>query len=83
MPTARGPDADDLGFVLAKHPHRVHRRDLGWGEATVFFPRADADVCQAALLVEVDPIGLARSARFKASGFDLGDHINDRAYAAS
>ena len=81
--TARGPNADDLGFVLAKHPQRVHRRDLGWGEATVFFPRADEEVCQAALLVEVDALWLARSARFKASGFELGDHINDRPYAAS
>jgi len=81
--TSRGEPADDLGYLLGKHPQRVNRFDVGLGQATVFFPHADAQVCTCALLVDVDADALTRSHRFRGEGFELGDHINDRAYAAS
>jgi len=80
--TSEGSPADDLGYLLAKHPGRVHRFDLSVGQATVFYPRADERVCTAGLLVEVDAIDLVRSRRFRATG-ELADHINDRGWAAS
>jgi SAM-dependent methyltransferase len=74
---------DELSYLLFKHPDRVQSFELPVGRATVFYPRADQAVTEVALLVEVDTMGLARSKRFKVSGFELGHHINDRAYAAS
>ncbi|MGH3566681.1 MAG: 3' terminal RNA ribose 2'-O-methyltransferase Hen1 [Pseudonocardia sp.] len=77
--------ATDLGFLLGKHPDRVHRTELAFGHATVCFPQADVERCTAALIVEVDPIGLVRRSDPSGSpgGFTLGQHINDRPYAAS
>ncbi len=37
----RSPPTDELGYLLGKHPDRVHRADLGYGTATVCFPQAD------------------------------------------
>ncbi len=77
--------ATDLGFLLGKHPDRVHRVELAWGRATVCFPVADPERCTAALVVEVDPIGLVRRGDPSGSpdGFTLGQHVNDRLYAGS
>lgn len=77
--------ATDLGFLLGKHPDRVHRTELAFGYATVCFPQADVDRCTAALIVEVDPVGLVRRSDPSGSpdGFTLGQHVNDRPYAAS
>src|SRR5262249_20033161 len=46
---------------------------------------ATADRCTAALLLEVDPVGLVRGRRGSAGneGFSLGQYVNDRPYAAS
>ncbi|MDR1633894.1 MAG: methyltransferase [Bifidobacteriaceae bacterium] len=74
---------DELSYLLFKHPGRVQDFDLAFGRATIFYPRADRDITEVALLVDVDSAGLARSKRFRVSGFELGHHINDRAYAAS
>jgi 3' terminal RNA ribose 2'-O-methyltransferase Hen1 len=71
--------ATDLGFLLHKHPDRVQSFDLPVGSARVAYPEAGFDRCTAALLLEVDPIGLARGAR----GSTLGEYVNDRPYAAS
>lgn len=84
IPQAQAP-ATDLGFLLGKHPDRVHRTELAFGYATVCFPQADLDRCTAALIVEVDPVGLVRRCDPSRSpnGFTLGQHVNDRPYAAS
>ncbi|MDR1214138.1 MAG: methyltransferase [Propionibacteriaceae bacterium] len=74
---------DELSYLLFKHPDRVQSFELPVGRATVFYPRADQAVTTVALSVEVDAVGLARSKRFKVSGFELGHYVNDRAYAAS
>ncbi len=49
--------ATDLGYLLAKHPDRVQRFSLSFGDAHVFYPEAELERCTAALLLEVDPIG--------------------------
>jgi 3' terminal RNA ribose 2'-O-methyltransferase Hen1 len=81
--------ATDLGFLLHKHPERAQRFDVATGTAHVFYPHAAEERCTAALLLEVDPIGLVRGrgarggARGSNDGFALAQYVNDRPYAAS
>lgn len=54
------------------------------GQAHVFYPEATDARCTAALLLEVDPIGLVRGKRFGGGdAFSLAQYVNDRPYAAS
>ncbi|WP_295119764.1 3' terminal RNA ribose 2'-O-methyltransferase Hen1 [uncultured Leifsonia sp.] len=78
----RGDDPGDLGYLLHKHPDRVHDFDLPVGDAHVFYPELDATHCTAALLLEVDPIELARSSRFRGDAGTLGHYVNDRPYVS-
>ncbi|GAA1842933.1 3' terminal RNA ribose 2'-O-methyltransferase Hen1 [Asanoa iriomotensis] len=71
--------ATDLGYLLVKHPERVHEFELPTGRAVVCFPEADEARCTAALVLEVDPSGR----RDTPDGFTLGRFVNDRPYAAS
>jgi hypothetical protein len=80
LATTHNP-ATDLGFLLMKHPDRVHEVDLAFGHAVVFFPEATAERCEAALVLDVDPVGLVRG-RGAADGL-LDQYVNDRPYAAS
>ncbi|NJD07798.1 MAG: 3' terminal RNA ribose 2'-O-methyltransferase Hen1 [Methylococcaceae bacterium] len=74
--------ATDLGFLLHKHPDRVQKFSLSFGEAHVFYPEANPDCCTACLLVDVDPVGLVRG-KSQANGGLLDQYVNDRPYAAS
>jgi 3' terminal RNA ribose 2'-O-methyltransferase Hen1 len=78
--TLTRPPATDLGYLLHKSPERVHTRDLAFGRAHVFYPEATPERCTAALLLEVDPVALARSRRRATT---LEPYVNDRPYAAS
>jgi len=73
--------ATDLGYLLHKHPDRVHETELGFGKAFVFYPTASVERCEAVLLLDVDPVGLVRG-RGTAEGL-LDQYVNDRPYAAS
>ncbi|MEU6428314.1 3' terminal RNA ribose 2'-O-methyltransferase Hen1 [Microbispora sp. NPDC046973] len=75
--------ATDLGFLLHKHPDRVQEFEQSFGTARVFYPEAGEDRCTAALLLEVDPVRLARSRGSSSPDFSLGQYVNDRPYAAS
>ncbi|HMJ64711.1 MAG TPA: 3' terminal RNA ribose 2'-O-methyltransferase Hen1 [Candidatus Binatia bacterium] len=76
--------ATDLGHLLRKNPARVHEFTLNCGRAYVFYPEATPGRCTAALLVEVDPVGLVRNRRGPSGeGGALGQYVNDRPYAAS
>jgi 3' terminal RNA ribose 2'-O-methyltransferase Hen1 len=74
--------ATDLGYLLHKHPDRVQSFALPFGEARVFYPEATEDRCTAALLLDVDPVGLVRRGR-GLSSFALAEYVNDRPYVAS
>jgi 3' terminal RNA ribose 2'-O-methyltransferase Hen1 len=74
--------ATDLGFLLHKHPDRVQRFSVPFGAAHVFYPEAGEDRCTAALLLDIDPVGLVRRGR-AGSSFALGEYVNDRPYVAS
>ena len=80
--------ATDLGYLLVKHPDKVHSFDVPTGTAHVLFPEAEPERCTAALLLDVDPqrLGAARGGRRQQSApesFSLGQFVNDRPYAAS
>ena len=71
----------DLGYLLHKNPARVHSFELPFGKAHVFYPRYGDDQAVAALLLDVDPVGLVRGRGD--GGGSLDQYVNDRPYAAS
>jgi 3' terminal RNA ribose 2'-O-methyltransferase Hen1 len=73
--------ATDLGFLLHKHPDHVHRREFPFGSATVFYPEATDHGCTAAVLLDVDPVGMVRGRGGKGGAED--QYVNDRPYVAS
>ncbi|HEU5107534.1 MAG TPA: 3' terminal RNA ribose 2'-O-methyltransferase Hen1 [Micromonosporaceae bacterium] len=89
--TTTAQPATDLGYLLVKHPDRVHRTSVSTGTAYTYFPEATAARCTAALMLDVDPGRLtpARGRRRDRGpgpmpeGFTLGQYVNDRPYAAS
>ncbi len=74
--TTRARGATDLGYLVHKHPDRLHERSVGFGMARVFFPEATDERCTMALAVEVDPVGLARG-KLREEGY-----VTDRSYVA-
>ena len=80
--TTRAP-ATDLGYLLHKHPDRAQTFAVAAGQAHVFYPEAAPERCTAALLLEVDPIGLVRDRKNADKDIVLGQYVNDRPYAAS
>ena len=80
--------ATDLGHLLHKNPARAQSFDLPVGKAHVFYPVAEDGICTAALLLEVDPVGLVRGASGgrggpPGEGHSLQQYVNDRPYVAS
>jgi 3' terminal RNA ribose 2'-O-methyltransferase Hen1 len=72
--------ATDLGYLLHKNPTRAQTFALNFGQAHVFYPEASAERCTAALLLDIDPVGLARGRR---GTVGLEHYVNDRPYVAS
>lgn len=70
--------ASDLGYVLMKHPERVQQFSLPFGTAHVFYPHVSDERTTAALLLDIDPVGLVRGA-----GASADQYVNDRPYVAS
>ncbi|HEY0553692.1 MAG TPA: 3' terminal RNA ribose 2'-O-methyltransferase Hen1, partial [Thermoanaerobaculia bacterium] len=70
--------ATDLGFLLHKHPDRLQTFELAFGHAHVFYPEATESATTAALLLDVDPVGLVRG-----GGGTIDQYVNDRPYVAS
>lgn len=73
--------ATDLGYLLYKNPARAQSFDLPFGNAHVFYPEATPERCTAALLLDVDPVGLVRGR--KSADAPLEPYVNDRPYVAS
>jgi 3' terminal RNA ribose 2'-O-methyltransferase Hen1 len=72
--------ASDLGYLLHKHPGRVHSAELPYGQATVFFAEATDQRCTAVLSLHVDSVGMVRG---KAEHGRWDQYVNDRPYASS
>jgi 3' terminal RNA ribose 2'-O-methyltransferase Hen1 len=73
--------ATDLGFLLHKHPERVHSADVRFGTAHVFYPEASVERCTMALLLDIDPVALVRGSGGRERTLD--QYVNDRPYVAS
>ncbi|HEX7086493.1 MAG TPA: 3' terminal RNA ribose 2'-O-methyltransferase Hen1 [Vicinamibacterales bacterium] len=73
--------ATDLGYLLHKNPARAQSVALSFGQAHVFYPEATTARCTAALLLDVDPVGLVRGR--KGADAPLEPYVNDRPYVAS
>jgi 3' terminal RNA ribose 2'-O-methyltransferase Hen1 len=74
--------ATDLGFLLHKHPDRFQSFGLSFGKAHVFYPEVGDHRMTAALLLDVDPVGMVRG-KSRNQSFLLGHYVNDRPYVAS
>jgi 3' terminal RNA ribose 2'-O-methyltransferase Hen1 len=75
--------ATDLGYLLHKHPGRVHVSEHPYGSAYLFYPHADPERCQVALLLEVEPLSLLRGRTRANPQWALGQYVNDRPYAVT
>ena len=76
--------ATDLGYLLHKHPARIQSFRLAFGQAHVFYPKADTESCIAALLLDVDSVGLVRRSHGQSTdNFALAQYVSDRPYVAS
>src|SRR5215470_18119230 len=74
--------ATDLGYLLHKNPAKLHSFDLSFGKAHIFYPEANAERCTAALLLDVDTVGLVRGRRGQREG-TLEQYVSDRPYVLS
>ncbi len=76
--------ATDLGYLLHKHPDRFQSFNLSFGQAHVFYPEVSDARTTAALLLDVDPVGMVRGRnRGRSESGLLGQYVNDRPYVAS
>lgn len=80
--TYEGENTRNLGYLLHKNPDRAQQFELSCGKAYVFYPEADEHRTTAALLLDIDPIDLARGKVGSREG-GLFDYVNDRPYAST
>ncbi len=82
--TAEGENAAALSFLMHKHPDKLQQVELSVGAAYIFYPECGKEKVTAALLLDIDPIGMVRNAKnFAGKDFLLGQYVNDRPYVAS
>src|SRR5499427_9414955 len=74
--------ATDLGYLLHKNPAKLHSFDLSFGKAHIFYPEASAECCTAALLLDVDTVGIVRGRRGQHDG-TMEQYVSDRPYVLS
>jgi 3' terminal RNA ribose 2'-O-methyltransferase Hen1 len=74
--------ATDLGYLLFKHPDKCQAFNLSFGTAQVFYPEASDTKCTAALVLDINPVDLARG-KAGAKKQTLAAYVSDRPYAAS
>lgn len=76
--------ASDLSFLLHKHPDKTQQVEISGGVAHIFYPEVSDERCTAALLLDIDPVGLVRKNNGPSGNdFALEQYVNDRPYVAS
>lgn len=80
--TYTGENASDLGYLLHKNPSRPQTAEFNFGKVHIFYPELSANRCTAALLLDIDPLDLARG-KPGSAGRGLFDYVNDRPYVSS
>jgi 3' terminal RNA ribose 2'-O-methyltransferase Hen1 len=78
--TCHAPNAPDIGYLFGKNPASLFARDFSGGRVLVFYPEVAEDHLTIALLTEIDPIMLVRTA---SGAHGLDQYVNDRPYVAS
>lgn len=53
--------ATDLGYLLHKHPDRFQTIPLSMGKAHIFYPVSTPELTKVCLLLDIDPIELAKA----------------------
>lgn len=74
--------ATDVGYLLHKHPERVQSEETSFGTTHVFYPEVGVERTTAAMLLDIDPVGLVRGRGGDGEGA-LAQYVNDRPYVAS
>ena len=80
--TYKGSDTQNLGYLLHKNPYRAQSFDMSFGKAYVFYPEVSDAQTTMALLLDINPIDLARGKLGTSEG-GLFDYVNDRPYVSS
>lgn len=80
--TYEGIQTQDLGYLLHKNPYRAQQFEISAGKAYVFYPEVTDERTTAALLLDINPIDLARGKLGSTEG-GLFDYVNDRPFVAS
>lgn len=80
--TYEGHNTQDLGYLLHKNPERAQQFELSYGKAYVFYTEVGDERTTAALLLDIDPLDLARGKAGSREG-GLFDYVNDRPYAST
>lgn len=80
--TCTGKQTQDLGYLLHKNPGRSQKFKLSFGNAYVFYPEVSDARTTAALLLDINPVDLARGKLGSSEG-GLFDYVNDRPYVCS
>lgn len=78
----KGFNTQNLGYLLHKNPSRPQVFELNYGKAYVFYTEVSETSTTAALLLDIDPIDLARG-KVGSTGGGLFDYVNDRPYVCS
>ena len=80
--TYEGNDTTKIGYLLYKNPSRPQIVDLNHGKAYIFYPELSDERTTISLLLDIDPIDLARGKVGSTVG-GLFDYVNDRPYVSS
>ena len=80
--TYEGTNTQELGYLLHKNPERAQQFEMSYGKAYVFYPEVSDERTTAALLLDIDPLDLARGKVGSRDG-GLFDYVNDRPYAST
>jgi 3' terminal RNA ribose 2'-O-methyltransferase Hen1 len=78
--TCYAPNAPDIGYLFGKNPASLFAREFSGGRVLVFYPEVADDYLTIALLTEIDPVTLVRTA---SGAHGLDQYVNDRPYVAS
>ncbi|MEO1653884.1 MAG: 3' terminal RNA ribose 2'-O-methyltransferase Hen1, partial [Bacteroidota bacterium] len=78
----RHSDAQDLSYLLHKHPDKLQSFRVPAGKAFVFYPRYEKQICMVSLLLEINPLDLYKKLKRKGNP-SLLHYVNDRPYVGS
>jgi 3' terminal RNA ribose 2'-O-methyltransferase Hen1 len=81
--STQSPRAGELGYLFHKHPGKLQSFDSSFGKTHIFYPVNDAEHCELALLLDIDPVGLVRKKGPAGNARALDQYVNDRPYVAS